>query len=180
MLKIIFGWNFVVIIFSNRKNKLLDEIIEILTVCGADFLCDKSVNYADGYFTVAIFYKPINIKIKKGIVLILDDIQKFENQILPDNLIGICDNTNYKSIKIFEKNKISVVTCGNNNKNTITISSINQNNLVITLQRILETVNGKLLQPADYKITVKKQYSSTAILISTAILLINDIEPKEF
>ena len=169
-----------VIIFSNRKNKLLNEITEILTVCGADFISDKTVNSADGHFTVFVTFKAIEIKIKKGIALILDDTEKYNEQILPFGVLGICESTNIKAIEIFERNKTQVITCGNNHKNTFTLSSINENDWVITLQRVIEDINGKTLYPADYKINIEKKYSCDAVLISLAILLLNGIEPKEF
>lgn len=169
-----------VIIFSNRKNKLLKEITEILTVCGADFITDKTVYSADGYFTVATFFKQIKINIKKGIALILDDTDKYNNQILPLGITGICESWNSKAIEIFERNKIAAITCGNNHKNTLTISSINGKNWIVTLQRAIEDLKGKIIYPTDFKIKVEKNYSSDAVLLSTAVLLNVGIEPKEF
>ncbi len=159
-----------VFLFSNRKSRLEKEIIEILTACGADYISDKTVTDTGGFFTVAGCYKNTELNIKKGVVLILDDTHRFEKQYIPDRIIGVCEDTNTSALKIFKKNGVPVITCGNNSKNTLTISSIDGNDFVVTLQRELMDINGNLVCPADYKMSLKKKYSPQAVMLSCAIL----------
>ena len=165
-----------VILFSNRKSKLEKEITEILTAWGADFISDKSVTVTGGYFTVAICYKKTDLNIKKGIVLILDDTEKFIDLILPQTLCGICEDTNINAIKVFSKNKIPVVTCGINQKNTLTFSSIDKKEFAITLQREITDINGNGIMPADFILSFEKSYSPQAVLLSCAVLCLLGIE----
>lgn len=169
-----------VILFSNRKNKTEKDIIKILTACGADIISDKSVTATGGFFTVNICYKLADLNIKKGIALILDDTEKFINQKLPIGVIGICEDSNKNALKIFEDNTTPVITYGNSQKNTLTISSISENNYVITLQRTIIDIFGKRIYPTDFKLNLKHKYSNQAILCSVAILLLNGTEPTEF
>lgn len=163
-----------VIIFSNRKSKLEKEIVEILIACGADVISDKSVVSAGGFFTLAICYKKTEITSKKAIAIFVDDSTKFINQVLPDEVIGICEDKNINALENFKRNKVAVVTCGNNPKNTITLSSIEDGNYILTLQRQITNLKGNILYPADYKITLEKQYSPEAVMLSGAVLcLIN-------
>ncbi|MBO5322161.1 MAG: hypothetical protein J6B22_06135 [Clostridia bacterium] len=163
-----------VILFSNRKSKLEKEIVEILIACGADVISDKSVVSAGGFFTLAICYKKTEIKTKKAIALYVDDSLRFKNQILPDEVIGICEDKNINALENFKKNKVAVVTCGNNPKNTITLSSIENGNYILTLQRQITNLKGDTLCPADYKITLEKQYSPEAVMLSGAVLCLID------
>ena len=163
-----------VILFSNRKSKLEKEIVEILIACGADVISDKSVVSAGGFFTLAICYKKIEINTKKAIALYVDDSAKFKNQILPDEVVGICEDKNINALENFKKNKVAVVTCGNNPKNTITLSSIENGNYILTLQRQITNLKGDTLCPADYKITLEKQYSPEAVMLSGAVLCLID------
>lgn len=169
-----------VVLFSNRKSKAEKEIVDILTACGADFISDKTVCAKGGYFTLTVFYKPTDLKIEKGIVLILDNTEKFLPQSLPDGTIGICEDCNSNALKIFEKNNIPVISCGNSSKNTITISSINDRNIIVTLQREITDKFGNIIYPGDYKIALSKDYSPFAVLSSAAILLLNGITPNKF
>lgn len=163
-----------VILFSNRKSKLEKEIVEILIACGADVISDKSVVSAGGFFTLAICYKKTEIKTKKAIALFVDDSTKFCNQNLSDKVIGICEDKNINALENFKKNKVAVVTCGNNPKNTITLSSIEDGNYILTLQRQITNLRGNILYPADYKITLNKQYSPEAVMLSGAVLCLID------
>lgn len=169
-----------VILFSNRNNKTEKELIEILTACGADFISDKRISATGGFFTVVSAYKRCDIKIKKGIAVILDDTEKFKKQSLPKNFIGICEDINFSALEIFENNNTNVITHGNNHKNTLTISSFNEKSLVITLQRTIINIYGEKIYPTDYKIILKKNYSKEAVMCAVAILLLNRIEPKSF
>ena len=145
-----------VILFSNRKNKLEKEIIEILSAFGGDFISDKVVTSKGGFFTVTACYKKTELNITKGVALILDDTEKYENQVFPKEMIGICEDRNQMALKIFKKNGLPVITCGSNPKNTLTLSSIDFNNYIITLQREVSGINGKTICPADYKVILQK------------------------
>ena len=169
-----------VILFSNRKSKTEKEIIEILTACGADVISDKGISATGGYFTVTVLYKPTDLKIKKGIALILDDTDRFCGQALPFGVTGICEDSNSAALKIFAENSVPVITCGSNSKNTVTLSSINGKNMVISLQRTLTDGYGKKLLPCDLKVRLKKEYSAFAVMCCTVILLLEGYFPTEF
>ncbi len=166
-----------VLLFSNRNSKLEKEIIEILTAYGANLISDKEVYSVGGFFNVTPRYKHTKINIKKGIVVILDDTEKYSNQIFPQEIIGICEDTNSNALKIFKNNGVPVVVCGNNPKNTLTISSIDNKDFLITLQREIIDVNGKILYPADFKMCFNKLYSPQAVMICCGILNIIGIKP---
>lgn len=169
-----------VILFSGRKNKLEKEIIEILTKHGGSYISDKFVSENQGVFTFLSVYKKSEIKLKKGVAVFIDNTDRFENQVLPIGIIGICEDTNQKALKIFKENNIAVISCGINNKNTITLSSYNSKNLLATLQRTLTDSLGNEIDPSEYKISLTKEYQPFSIMASIAILLLSGIAPKEF
>lgn len=169
-----------VILFSNRKNKLEKELIEILTAFGADFISDKSVTALGGFFTVCSIYKNADIKCKKGIALILDDTDKYSDIKLDSNIIGICDAENTEALKIFSKNPTPVITCGNNQKNTLTLSSFTENSVIISLQRNVKTIFGNQIYQGDYKVNLSKKYSNSALMFGFAILILHGKIPEKF
>ena len=67
-----------------------------------------------------------------------------------------------------------------NSKNTITLSSIIDNELLASLQRSIYDINGKKLEPAEFKIKLNKNYSPFSVMASLAVLLLKGIIPKEF
>lgn len=169
-----------VILFSNRKNRCENEIIEILTKYGASYISDKCVSENKGNFTIISIYKNTKIDLKSGIAVMIDDLNRFENQVFPIGITGICEDVNTKALQIFKNSGIAVISCGINSKNTITLSSINNDDLLTSLQRTLNDNLGNNIYPSEFKIKLTKKYLPFSIMASVAILLINGITPNEF
>lgn len=169
-----------VVLLTNRKNKVENEIIEILTKYGANYISDKIIAENENKFTVISEYKATTLNLNKGIAVMLDNSDRFINQTFPTKFIGICEDSNTKALKIFKKSNISVISCGMNNKNTVTITSFNSNILLASLQRTIINCQGKEIEPAEYKIKLTKNYSPLAVMVSASILLLNGILPLEF
>ena len=168
-----------VVLFSNRRNKYEKEIIEILTAVGANYISDKAVFSGDAPITIISEYKNTDLKIKKGVAVLLDDSDRFIEQKFPFGMIGICEESNKIGLNIFQKNNIPVISCGMGLKNSITLSSINSETLFTTLQRIITDIKGEEIEPAEFKITLKKQYLPFSIMASVGIMLLYGIIPKE-
>jgi len=169
-----------VILFSGRKSETEKEIIEILCSYGGDYISDKTVRREKGFFTVISEYKKTDLKLKKGIALILDDTERFEGQIFPQGIIGICEDTNQKALQLFEKSKVPVISCGMSSKNTVTLSSLNSETLLTALQRTVTDITGKDIEPGEFKIRLTKGYHPFSVMASVAVLLLFGISPKEF
>lgn len=165
-----------VILFSDRKSKLEKEIIEILTAYGAEFISDKFISALGGFFTVAVCYKKSNININKGVAVVLEESDRFINQELSNNIIGICEDNNEKALKLFKTNGLPVITCGNNPKNTLTISSVENNNYLVALQRKIIDINGNVIYPQDYKINLNKKFSHESVMLSCGVLCLLGIK----
>lgn len=169
-----------VILFSERKSSAQKDIIEILTSVGADYISDKEVNASNGLFTIVSEYKKTNLKLKNGIAVICDNTDRFNGQKLPKGIIGVCEDTNTNALELFKSNGTPVISCGMGNKNTITLSSLGNKALLISLQRIITDISGDDIEPIDIKISVKKSYSTFSIMASAAVLLLKGIIPKQF
>lgn len=169
-----------VLLFSGRNNPREKEIIEILCSYGGDYISDKTIRHEKGLFTVISEYKKTELKIKNGIALILDDTERFNGQIFPQGIIGICEDTNITAKKLFEKSNIPVISCGMNQKNTVTFSSLNQDYLLVALQRTVTDTSGKDIEPGEYQIRLKKAYQPFSVMASAAVLLLCGIIPREF
>lgn len=168
-----------VILFSERKSNIADEITEILTSCGANYISDRVIYSPNGSFTVVREYKKTDITLKKGVAVFCDNTERFKEQSFPLGIIGICEDRNKNALKVFLKSKTPVISCGLGNKNTVTVSSITDNSLLATLQRSINTLYGVKIEPADFKIALKKNYSTFSVMASVAVLLLNGINPKE-
>lgn len=168
-----------VVLFSDRKNKTEKEIIEILKSYGADYISDKNIHKGTGKITIISEYKVTDLEIENGIAVFISESDRFKNQKFPKGIIGICEDCNKIALQTFSASKNSVITCGMNSKNTITLSSINSNTLLATLQRNLTDKYGNELYPEEIKIKQKKNYIPFSVMVSIAILLLSGIVPNE-
>ncbi len=169
-----------VVLFSERKSNIEKEIIEILKKCGGDYISDKTVHSTNGLFTVVSEHKITDIKINAGAAVFTDDTDRFRGQILPNGIIGICESQNRSALEIFEKNKTPVISCGMNPKNTLTVSSLNENNVSLSLQRTITTLSGMDTEPFEFNIKLAKTYNPFSIMASAAVLLVHGILPENF
>ncbi len=169
-----------VILFSGRKCAVEKEIIEILSGYGANYISDKAVSSAEGRFTVISEYKKTDIKLKSGIAVFIDDTDRFDNQIFPDGITGVCEDSNLKALSIFKSCGTPVISCGMSGKNTVTLSSLGSTSLLASLQRTVTDLCGNEVDPAEFKIKLTKQYSPFAVMASAAVLLLVGIKPEVF
>lgn len=169
-----------VLLFSGRKSKIEKEIIEILSSYGGCLISDKRVSGKEGSFTIVSCYRVAELNIEKGIAVFCDDTERFESQVFPKGIIGICEDSNSPALTVFKHNGIPVISCGMNSKNTITLSSLESDTLFAALQRTVRDSTGTAIEPEEFKIKLTKQYQPFSVMASVAILLLNSIKPQEF
>lgn len=169
-----------VILFSGRKNAVEKEIIEILSGCGASYISDKTVATNSGNFTIISEYKRTELRLKNGIAVLLDDTDRFDNQVFPHGMVGICEDSNQKALGLFGASGIPVISCGMNAKNTVSLSSLGSDSLLASLQRSVTDCYGNEVDPAEFKIKLTKAYSPFAVMASAAVLLLKGIPPRRF
>ena len=182
-LKIIANTNFgenMITIFSKPRCKESKEIAEILKKHGASVITESAVFSGIGDFSVFFRSKPIKISGDKNIILIADNSDYLTKIKLPKKTIGICESKAQKSLKAFEKSKIQTITCGLNLKSTVTLSSINENSMLVCLQRSLISLYGKTIEPADFKIILTQNYQPFSVMSACILLLLLEIKPEIF
>lgn len=169
-----------IILFSKRNSKPEKEIIEILTNCGANYISDKTVLKGNLNFTVISLYKNSRLNLKKGIAIFTDDTHHFKNQLLPIGITCICEDCNKGALSLLGINRVPVISCGMNPKNTVTLSSIGKESVIMSLQRSITQISGKAIEPTDFKISFSKSYEPFSVMASATALLLSGIIPNEF
>ena len=164
-----------VVLFSERKSKTEKEIAKILLKYNVSYISDSKIICAERPVNVVCQHKSLDLEIGKGIAVFTDDTNRFENQVLPNGVIGICESGNLNALKVFKKNKIPVITCGVNSKSTVTFSSFCNHTAFLSLQRTV-----KKIEPQEIKIKLCENYQPFSVMASAMILLLNGINPNKF
>lgn len=167
-------------IFSKLRSREGKEIAEILKKHGASVINDSTVFSGYSNFSVLLRSKAIKFSGDKNIILIADNFDYLSKYKLPKETIGICESSAQKSLKNFTKQNTLTITCGLNLKSTVTLSSINENNMLVCLQRSLITINENIIEPADFKIELSKNYLPFSVMAAFVVLILLDIKPENF
>lgn len=75
---------------------------------------------------------------------------------------------------ILEDLDLIIITYGFHNKATISISSIEENSILICLQRTIKTLQGRQIEPQEFEITKPENMEITSLLGTIGIRLMYD------
>lgn len=139
-------------------------------------LLEKSKEYNNIFTIIIINEKSINnIKnIKFETILIYKNIIKSEDifkQILSNTKYLILNSDIEKPLKIVENIDITIITYGFNSKATITASSVNENEILLCIQRNILNLNKKLIEPQEINIYTKTQNKHIEMAVFCIMLL---------
>lgn len=152
-------------IITNQKNEMyikkeLMSISGIKTNYSIIFINEKNIDNLQA-IKFEIILLDIEIKSKK---------REIREKLLNSNFL-VLNNDRVIDKSILENIKIPVITYGFNSKSTFTISSIEENSLIICLQRIIFNKNNNIIEPQEYKVKNSENTENYAI-IGTEILKI--------
>ena len=149
-------------VITNQKNELYvkNELSKILPVENIIFITEKNI---------------LNIKNIKFETIIIDT--KINNKL---ELRKIIANANYillntdidMNLEIMHNLNLTVITYGFNNKSTFTVSSIEENNIIICLQRIIFSKKGKEIEPQEYVLKVDENVEKYIVIAIEIIKLL--------
>ena len=142
------------------ENSIRREILEKLKLRESSvlFIKEKSIE---------------NIKNIKFETIIID--RKFKNsEILKkilENATYVIINADIKNnLSILENIKATVLTYGFNSKATITVSSVEDEEIILCLQRILQTKSGKNIEPQEIRMPICENANLTMALATIQML----------
>lgn len=169
-----------VILLCRKKSIIAKEIAEILTFHGANHITDSMILQKSGRFTVITKNEVCDLKLNNAVIVFCDNTRQFKNLPLPKGIVGICEENDRTALEILAKSSTPVITCGMNQKNTVTVSSLNGDIWLTALQRSLFDFNGNDVLPSEFKIHLKKRYKPFSVLAAATVLLLYGIKPCEF
>lgn len=109
-----------------------------------------------------------------GIVVFKQGLSYFQKGYnIPKNFFAVVDPENEEAVAMLRKNCMQTITCGLSQKDSVTFSSINQDGAVVSLQRGLVRLDGKLTEPEEVPVKFNSSHSQYAVLAAVAVLLLS-------
>lgn len=146
-------------IITNQKNEIYikNKLCSILSEANIIFITENNIS---------------NIKNIQFETIIIDDNikNKIELRKIISNAKYVILNTDINmNMNIINNLNLTIITYGFNNKATFTVSSMEETNIIICLQRIIINKKGIKIEPQEYKIEIDENVEKYAI-IATQIL----------
>lgn len=76
------------------------------------------------------------------------------------------------NLDVLEDLSLTIISYGFNNKATLTVSSISENNLIICLQRIIKNIFDEKYEPQEFEVKIHENVDIYAVICVHILLLI--------
>lgn len=93
---------------------------------------------------------------------------------LPTGFTAVVEPENEPAIEIIRRSRVQAITCGLSQADTLTFSSIDTGNAVISLQRAIQSLYGGAILPRDIPVSFGSAYSGYQLLATAAIMLLSE------
>ena len=128
-----------------------------------------------------------NLLTKSNIIHIhVDNIENMKN-VKFETILVIETNTQYliinsdikSNLLLLDKLNLNVITFGFNNKSTITASSVNEENVLVCVQRNIRGKDNNIIEPQEIKISRKNSHNIYKIMGIIGVILVYNHEKME-
>lgn len=141
-------------------------------------------------YYIGVISENKNLQIKQNhirmIYLTEENIRNYQNQkwdilVMEENnleneiLINILKNTNYLliedniNLQIKLENNINIITFGFKNKSTVTVSSVQEDETIICIQRNIDTIHHQTIEPMEISVKNDKENNINNSIITKII-----------
>lgn len=154
--------------FSIRKT-LVEKLSENFNL----FFINKNYSVENGKGEPLILFSSedfIKMKLNSCIFVFDEDTEIIIPDILCENAVAIINSSSRNQISQFVNTNISVITCGSSQKDTFTYSSYTDDKIVVSLQRSIKSISGKIIEPFELPVLNNEKNNIFSVLAYIAVL----------
>ena len=116
------------------------------------------------------------IGLERGIILFRNSIEPQDPVFIPPGFLCVLETKNARAAALLKDTGCTAVTCGTSPQDTLSIAALEEGSAVVSLQRTLETLDGKMLEPHDFTVKCPEARSPHQLLTICAALLISGVD----
>lgn len=113
-----------------------------------------------------------------GILILRDSVVIRDGASVPDGFFCVMSSDSVCAARILRGSRATAITCGTSPRDTLSLAALEPGSAAVSLQRNLRTLDGKLLEPRDFHVTLSRPLGPQQILFTSAALLLSDIDPE--
>ncbi len=111
----------------------------------------------------------------KGILLFKNSFSPLPGHCLPRELFPIFEARNTAASSFLRGTGVVAITCGTSPRDTLSLSSLDDNSAMVSLQRCITTLDGYVVEPGDISVSLQHSRSPHQILAAVSVLLLAGI-----
>lgn len=167
-----------VFIMCDKNSSTYSQIIEILKEYNFSIIDDNKAILNHGSKVAVKITSQKQITTTDSLLLVLNS-KSFTLPKFIGNIKVICESANIKALNFLKNSEMSVIIVGTSKTDTVTFSSISTTKALISVQRSIKNINGKIIEPCEISVNFKRKYSNSAVICAAALLLVLGIEIKD-
>lgn len=156
---------------DNRISSKLARILgdEVIASFGSSQL---SFNNTGGRYILADAGTKINNVNCKRCVAVFKEGFKDSGITLDGAITAVLPSGNHCAANVLARCAVPALTCGFSSKDTLTLSSLGNENAVISLGRRIKTLAGLSIEPIEIPVALSGEYDGYTLLACAAVLLL--------
>ncbi len=119
------------------------------------------------------------IDLASGILLFQNSIRQQGPFSIPSGFFCVLQAKNSHAAALLKTAEATVVTCGTSTRDTLSVAALESSGAVLSLQRSLPTLDGKVLEAHDFTVSCSKERSPNQLLAVCAVLLISGVDSSK-
>ena len=159
---------------------LEQEICRVLSACGG--VCRISEGVITLPDTCKFFLvqqnRPLRLRTESGVCVLPPEARPFARWRVPPGFVAVAPSDNPTALRTLERQGPQAVTCGMSASDTVTLSSLDENRPVVSLQRNLRTLSGEQAEPGEYPVRLAAPISPYGLMAAVSILLLAGLDPN--
>ncbi len=163
-----------IFVTGNKSDREIENLIRtrLTESYSITYINDNEITETGcGYKLLVLDSERPHINVCSGILLMKENGEVPDN--LPESITAIINMDNPLQIKAIQQSGVRAVTCGAGSMATVSFSSETEDTLVVSLNRSITALSGKIIQPLE--VPVRKQEAEKYSLMSyMALRLILD------
>lgn len=170
-----------IIIIGDDITNIEQFLFQIISQKSDCILSTKNTFFNKGTqpeYCIMHYHNIQHITCENTILLFTPGCQLTDNFKIIGNFQAVVSSDNEDVIQKLAKQKIKAITYGLSAKNTITLSSMKEDSVVISLQRCINTLFGEIIEASDIPLYFNGNIDQYCIMLITAALLISGFYQK--
>jgi len=167
-----------VIFYGKSVDGAAESIKNILCKNGGAIYCNKnrlSIKTGNERYLIVESDHSIELDAPSGIIIFLNKIS-LHGPDIPNGFVAVTESSNHEALELLSKSETKTITCGMAAADTVTLSSVKEDSAVISLQRHIKTLTGKVLEPGDFPVKLFNKVAEYPLAAAAAVLLLSDFD----